>query len=151
MLLVLFLPLAMNLNPVFGQEVVDTSAVEVVDEITTPPDDGFVPPTVPWGIDPHAYYLNWGVFLSTILAITQLFKKLFSFEGRAAFILTVIVSLVLTAIGYFLKLGALANVDWWVPVIWFVGAIIGGKLTYDTVYKIMVILGLAKGEENQLT
>lgn len=113
-------------------------------EITTPPDDDFVLPDVQWGLDPNAYFLNLSVFFSLIVAVTQLLKKLLNKQDNQALLINIIVTAVLAAIGYFFKLGALAGVDWWVPVMWFGLGLLGSWLGYGVATKIGVLIGVVK-------
>lgn len=122
----------------------DTSSVEITDpgEIVTPEES--ILPDVPWGIDLHAYFANWLVFIALVVSITQIIKKWLKWEDNKAFILTIGVTAFFTAIGYFFKLGALADVSWWVPVTWFGLGILGSKLGYQVALSIGQVLGVAK-------
>ena len=113
-------------------------------EITTPPPDDFVLPDVPWGLDPHAYYMNLAVFFALIVAVTQLLKKLLKKEDNQALLINIIATAVLAAIGYFFKLGALAGAPWWVPVTWFVLGLLGSYLGYGVATKIGELIGVVK-------
>lgn len=122
----------------------DSSSVEITDpgEIVTPEES--VLPDVPWGLDPHAYYMNLAVFFSLIVAVTQLLKKLLKKEDNQALLINIIATAVLAAIGYFFKLGALAGAPWWVPVTWFVLGLLGSYLGYGVATKIGGLIGVVK-------
>ena len=115
-------------------------------EITTPPND-FVLPDVPWGLNLHAYYMNLAVFFSLIVAITQLLKKLFKKQDNQALIINIFVTGVLTAIGFFFKLGALAGASWWVPITWFILGLLGSYVGYDVATKIGELIGVVKKKQ----
>lgn len=109
-------------------------------EITDP---GELLPPVPWGYDFNLYLANFWVYLATILAITQIFKKLLKWEDKKAFILSLVVGLLVTGAGYYFKLGALALAPWWGALSWFIAFALGSKFGYKFMYDIMVVLGLA--------
>ena len=124
----------------------DTSSVEITDEgdLITVPDvnDDVTLPGVPWGMDFNAYLANIWVYIATILAITQLLKKVLNWVDNKAFWLSVGIAAAVTALGYFLKLGMFSIMEWWHAIAWFLTAILGSKYGYKLMVEIITRLGV---------
>jgi hypothetical protein len=118
-------------QPAFNTDV----AVTTVDTVLPP---------VPIGLDLHAYFSSFLVYVATIIMITQALKKLFKWEDKKALILAFAVGAVVTFIGYYFKLGLLAIYEWWGSVIWYVGYMAGSLVGYEKINLILKHLGFTK-------
>lgn len=130
-------------QPPAADDTIITLPAEDPGEIITDPDEFELPP-VAWGFDFDAYYLTWLVFVAFILGLVQIIKKILKWEGNKAFWLSVAVAVLVTAAGYFFKLGAMATMEWYGAIGWLVAYIVGSKIGYGIVYEILIRIGLAK-------
>ena len=121
--------------------ITEPPVVEDPGEITTPPEDDFVLPDVPITTDPNYYFSAFLIFVATIMMLVYAIKKLLKWEDRKAFLLTAGVAAIVTAIGYFLKLGVFITASWDTALAWYVGLLLGSMIGYDKVKKILELLG----------
>lgn len=99
------------------------------------------------GIDIASYFTSLSALAGLVLLVTQFAKKLIKTEGVKTQILSWIIALVLSVIGYFIQLGIFAETAWYWIVIYAAAA---GLITNGIASKHVVeaILNLLKPKLN---
>ena len=148
LMVAILLPATVVFSPLLAQEV-EVEVVTLVEEviiIPADPDEDIILPDVPWGFDFDAYYLTWLTFVGLILAITQIFKKILNWKDDKAYWLSMGIAVIVTGIGWFFKLGAMATMEWYGPIVWFIAFALGTKYGYKFLAEFLARLPLNKAK-----